>query len=138
MVINNFDQIGGYLLPRTKEGFYLCQIIKRGKDFIGVADKTCAVKDNGLIATYYLKDTQDLERHRDIIKLLCDENGARAYVNVSFKTNETFQALMLQEIANKTLDKQFISPRNVSNSIAGKVYDKEYVWWLVDVDDKNP
>ena len=66
--------------------------------------------------------------------LLCEHYGARAYINVSPKSFEKLQKLMLVKLASLVCEGNIQNPRKTLNSTAGALTSKNPVW-IVDVDD---
>ena len=80
MEVDNFAIIKKELSFANKDEFYFLQILQRNKD--GHKDVNGRNK-NRLIKSYYIHSVEELEKHKEKIKELCVNNGARAYINLN-------------------------------------------------------
>lgn len=127
MIINNFKLIAP-LLPNESDVFCHLQIVCRAKDH-----KNEKVKD-GTVKTYFIRNEAQLDELMPEIIILCEHYGARAYINVSPKSFEMLQKLMLTKLASLVYECNIQNPRRTLNSAAGTLTSKNPVW-VVDVDD---
>ena len=128
MIINNLELITPLLPKNNPEVFCHMQIVCRAKDH-----KDEKVKE-GAIKTYFIRDEEHLRRIMPEVILLCEHYGARAYINVSPKSFERLQKLMLVKLSSLVCEGNIQNPRRTLNSTAGELTSKRPVW-IVDVDD---
>ena len=127
MEINNLELIAP-LMPRDSGYFCHMQIVCRAKDH-----KEEKVRE-GAVKTYFIKDEEHLRRVMPEVILLCEHYGARAYINVSHKSFERLQKLILTKIASLIYEGNVQNPRKTLNSAAGELTSKNPIW-IIDVDD---
>ena len=127
MLINNLELIAPLLPKDNPEVFCHMQIVCRAKDH-----KDKKVKE-GAIKTYFIKDEEHLRKVMPEVILLCEHYGARAYINVSPKSFEKVQKLMLVKLASLVCEGNIQNPMRTLNSAAGALISKNPVW-IVDVD----
>ena len=94
MVINNLELIAPLLPKDNQKVFCHMQIVCRAKDHKGEKVK------EGTIKTYFIKSEEQLRELMPEITLLCEHYGARAYINVSPKSFERLQKLMLVKLSS--------------------------------------
>ena len=82
MTVNNFDLIRTLLKFEDKDDFYFLQIIQRKKDGNIVPSANSGYRT---IKTYYIRSIEDFERRRPAIIQLCEQNHARAYINLNVR-----------------------------------------------------
>ena len=127
MIINNLELIAPLLPKNNPEVFCHMQIVCRAKDH-----KDEKVKE-GAIKTYFIKNEEHLRKIMPEVILLCEHYGARAYINVSPKSYEKLQKLMLVKLASLVCEGNIQNPRKTLNSAAGALTSRNPVW-IVDVD----
>ena len=128
MLINNLELIAPLLPKNNPEVFCHMQIVCRAKDH-----KDEKVRE-GAIKTYFIRDDKHLRKIMPEVILLCEHYGARAYINVSPKSIEKLQKLMLVKLASLVCEGNVQNPRKTLNSAAGALTSKSPVW-IIDVDD---
>lgn len=107
--------------------FMHCQIVCRAKDH-----KDKKVKE-GAINYYLIKSREHLERLMPEIILLCEDYGARAYINVAGKDFDVLQKTMMATLAKDICEGVTRDLSRVLNSEAGKIKSRS-IRWVVDVD----
>ena len=127
MVINNLELIAPLLPKDNQKVFCHMQIVCRAKDHKGEKVK------EGTIKTYFIKSEEQLRELMPEITLLCEHYGARAYINISPKSFEKLQKLMLIRLTSLVCEDNIQNPRKTLNSAAGALISKNPVW-IVDVD----
>ena len=127
MLINNLELIAPLVSSYNPELFYHMQIVCRAKDH-----KDEKVKE-GAIKTYFIRDEKHLRKIMPEVILLCEHYGARAYINISPKSFEKLQKLMLVKLASLVCEGNIQNPRKTLNSTAGALTSKNSVW-IVDID----
>ena len=128
MVINNLELIALLLPKDDPKVFCHMQIVCRAKDHKDEKVKEEAIK------TYFIRDEEHLRKVMPEVILLCEHYGARAYINVSPKSFERLQKLMLVKLVSLVCEGNIQNPRKTLNSAAGALTSKNPVW-IVDVDD---
>lgn len=128
MLINNLELIAPLLPKDNPKVFCHMQIVCRAKDHKDEGVKEEAIK------TYFIKNEEHLRKIMPEVILLCEHYGARAYINVSPKSFEKLQKLMLVKLASLVCEGNIQNPRKTLNSTAGALTSKRPVW-IVDVDD---
>lgn len=127
MLINNLELIAPLLPKDNPEVLCHMQIVCRAKDH-----KDEKVKER-TIKTYFIKDEEHLRKVMPEVILLCEHYGARSYINVSPKSFEKLQKLMLVKLASLICEGNIQNPRKTLNSAAGALTSRNPVW-IVDVD----
>ena len=130
MVINNLELIALLLPKDNQKVFCHMQIVCRAKDHKGEKVK------EGTIKTYFIKSEEQLRELMPEITLLCEHYGARAYINVSPKSFERLQKLMLVKLSSLVCEGNIQNPRKTLNSVAGTLTSKNPVW-IIDIDDMS-
>ena len=130
MIINNLELIAPLLPKNNPEVFCHMQIVCRAKDH-----KDKKVRE-GAIKTYFIRDEEHLRKIMPEVILLCEHYGARAYINVSPKSIEKLQKLMLVKLASLVCEGNVQNPRKTLNSAAGALTSKSPVW-IIDIDDTS-
>lgn len=82
MIIDNFWLIKTLLDFKDKDDFYFLQIIQRKKDGNDVPSANNGYRT---IKTYYIRSLEDFEKRKDAIIQLCEQNNARAYINLNVR-----------------------------------------------------
>ena len=82
MVVDNFDIIRRLLKFDDKDDFYFLQIIQRKKDGNQVPSANNGYRT---IKTYYIRSIEDFDRRKAAIIQLCEQNNARAYINLNVR-----------------------------------------------------
>lgn len=82
MIVDNFTLIENLLKFEDKDDFYFCQIIQRKKDGNDVPSANNGYRT---IKTYYLRSLEDFHRRKPAIMMLCEQNNARAYINLNVR-----------------------------------------------------
>lgn len=82
MIVDNFELIKTLLKFEDKDDFYFCQIIQRKKDGNDVPSANNGYRT---IKSYYIRSFEDYERRIPAIIQLCEQNNARAYINLNVR-----------------------------------------------------
>lgn len=134
-VVDNFAQIKSLLTFEDKDDFYFCQIIQRKKDGNDVPSSNNGYRT---IRTYYIKSGKDLDRLKPHIVQLCEQNKARAYINLNVRNAREVLLAAIQYYAQLIAEGRAI--QGLSGSIdhccgvTPKMGKKRK--WIVDVDTK--
>ena len=122
---NNFEQISNLIKPQDQHHFYFCQIIKRKKD----GNK---IKDSEIIKSYYFHNSEELYKKQSEIIQLCQDNNARAYINLNIRNRKEVLSECIHEYVDMLVDKIPFN-LNVFDSCCGKCGKNET--FLIDVDE---
>lgn len=136
MTTDNFEQIRDMLTFTDKDDFYFLQIIQRKKD-------GCDVKsaNNGYrtIKTYYIRSREDFDRRRDAIIQLCEQNNARAYINLNVRSAREVALTAAKAYIDLVREDRCEQGHRVYDHACGvtpKMGVKKK--WIVDIDDLTP
>lgn len=137
--IDNFGIVGDKILRFCEEGgeFYLVLVLKRRKDTKGKMAEGVN-EDNRLIKHYFVYDKEYLEKKKESIKYLCEQNNARAYILPQRRDCR----LALWALHDKISDTLKCGSMNVHfdhlirSCVAGmhETPDKTYKRWVIDID----
>jgi hypothetical protein len=132
MTVNNFDTIRDFILKNQKaDHFYFLQIIKRRKENEDMPAGQRVLK------SYYINDVEYLDRKKEDILKLCEDNNARAYINLNIRSYEKVSIQMIKYLADAVYGKQFENCKNAFEKIAGRNNADEDKKWILDVDMKD-
>lgn len=138
--IDNFLLVRDNLLRFEREGeFYLVLILRRRKDIKGIPAEGVN-EDNRLIKHYFIYDREYLDRKRDAIVALCDQNNARAYILPQRRSHD----VVMWALHNKTGEILRSGARNthfdhlIRSCVAGTHETppdcKHHKRWVIDID----
>lgn len=136
--IDNFDVVGNDILRFDGEGeFYMVLILKRRKDTKGKMAEGVN-EDNRLIKHYFVYDKDYLEKKKESIKTLCEQNNARAYILPQRRSCR----LVLWGLHDKVSETLKSGSMNVHfdhlirTSVAGlhETAEKWHKRWVIDID----
>ena len=137
-MIDNFDLVERDVLQFSGEGiFYMILILKRRKDSKGKMAEGVN-EDNRLIKHFFVYDREYLEKKRQAIINLCDQNDARAYILPQRRCCR--QVLWaLHDAVSDTLKRGSMNTHFdhlIRSSVAGchEVADKSHKRWVIDID----
>ena len=129
-MIDNFEQIIGYLNFDSSDSFYYCSIIKRRKENPNL--KT----NNYMVKSYVITSIDYLENKKGEIITLCRLHNARAYINLNKRSFELCAHMSLKKLTNILLSKSYVSATRVFDSVALKYSSDKEKKWLIDIDDQ--
>ena len=135
--VDNFDLIKSLLKFNDKGDFYFLQIILRKKD--GFNDPG-ANRNNGYrtVKSYYIKSVAEFDNKRKEITQLCNQNHARAYINLNVRNMRNVLFSMSREIPSLLEDEQYDKGFRVLEHCCGITPKKGIKkTWIVDVDTKD-
>lgn len=121
---DNFEQISDLIQPQDQYHFYFCQIIKRKKD-------GNRVKDSEIIKSYYFHNSEELYKKQSEIIQLCQDNNARAYINLNVRNRNEILVKCIQIYSNMLIDKCSFHT-NIFDSCCGECGDNST--FLIDID----
>lgn len=124
MIINNFKQIQSLLIFDDKrDWFYHLQILLRKKDM----PEAARGRNNNArcIKTYYITSVDYLIEKEDEIIKLCENFGARAYINLNAKSFEKVAFEFNKQLADRLQYKQFEHCYRLYETVVGGGYDED-------------
>ena len=132
-IIDNFKLLRKYLIPafpdeKDTNDFWVVQIIKRRKDNPELP------RGEKMIDTLYIHDRQEWDEIRPKIIEICEENNARAYINVNRRNYKTISLQMLKRIATDVADGSYKNCANAFNKSVGQHHSELFKNWVVDID----
>ena len=139
-IIDNFDLIKKQLVFDGQNKYYFIQVVKRSKD------NPDMVSYMRIIRSFYIFNEEDYEHYRPVIKKLCKDNNARAYID--------FNRLDIDDVKNKAkdiLDKYCGYGHKLNNkkwfkklqycfddaSVIVSTSNKDNEYFIVDIDEHN-
>lgn len=129
-MIDNFDKILELLEFKDSGDFYFTQIIKRKKDNPEIVQSERVIK-----SYYFYSKDEILLRKGEIIKL-CDDENARAYINLNRRNDERIALEMLRELATRISQHNY-RVLNLYDSCCGKYSSETSKRWFIDFDSKD-
>lgn len=129
-IIKDFiqSQWGGQFNDFT-DAFYAVEIIGRKKDGASV--------DTRKFKTYFIKNTEDIDKYEAEIKAICDALQMRAYISVNSKSWRQVTLNTMAEYADRIAHGNFDKPQSVFESCTGKFVDRSSQLWIIDVDKED-
>lgn len=136
MNVNNFDLIKTLLKFEDKDDFYFLQIIQRKKD-----GNIVPAANNGYrtIKTFYIRSIEDFDRRKESIIQLCEQNNARAYINLNVRSAKEVALEAAKAYIDLVREDRCHQGHRVYDHACGvtpKMGVKKK--WIVDVDDLTP
>lgn len=137
MPIDNFDIIHDRLLGFDKPGdFYFVIVLKRRKDFRAIDGGVN--EDNRAIKHYFVYGKDYFRKKEPIIKSLCLDNGARAYI----LPQRRFCPIVMRKLASKSIemiDNSNVHFDHLIRSVVAGCHNvdpsrKNLKRWVVDID----
>ena len=125
---DTFPENNSSVMP---DKYYVVELIRRGKD-----NPTTKAADYHF-KNYYIYSMQDLDKHTDEIKKLCDTFNLRAYASVNYKSMTQVAHEALAEGARRLAAGDCKKFYNIFESCSGKFRDNKNKLWVIDVDTKN-
>ena len=141
MPIDNFKLVEDSLLRFDNEGeFYMALVLKRRKDTKGRMAEGVN-EDNRLIKHYFIYDKDYLEKKKESIKVLCEQNNARAYLLPQRRSC----GLVLWSLHDKVSETLKCGSMNVHfdhlirSCVAGlhETSEKWHKRWVIDIDEDD-
>lgn len=128
-MINNFETILNIIAQKnvTEDNFFFLQIIKRRKENPEMTSNniTCDV--------LYIKDAEHLAKKEDRIIKRCNDENARAYINLNMRSKRKVALQTMKNIAECIANDNY----NVANayaSAAGSTHQDPNKTWVIDID----
>lgn len=136
MTVDNFDIIRGLLKFDDKDDFYFLQIIQRKKDGNQVPSANNGYRT---IKTYYIRSLEDFDRRKEAIIQLCEQNNARAYINLNVRNAREVALTAAKAYIDLVREDRCSQGHRIYDHVCGvtpKMGVKKK--WIVDVDDLSP
>lgn len=132
---DNFDLIKSLLKFDDKDDFYFLQIIQRKKDG---NDVPAANNGYRTVRPYYIKSVADFEQRRKAIVQLCNQNRARAYINLNVRNMKYILLSIIKEAATLIEEDRCNQGFRILEHCCGITPKKGIKkTWIVDVDTKD-
>lgn len=131
-IVDNFLEIENYLSFNNKDEFYVIQILQRKKD----GNQGLHIRQGyRLLKTYCIYSIKELEDLRERIINLCNDNNARAYINMNVRNAKEVALECIQRYATLVADDNARMGGNVYEKACGSLKARGYkAKWVVDVD----
>ena len=133
VTVDNFDIIRGLLKFDDKDDFYFLQIIQRKKDGNQVPSANNGYRT---IKTYYIRSIEDFDRRKPAIIQLCEQNNARAYINLNVRNAKEVALAAAKAYIDLVREDRCEQGHRVYDHACGvtpKMGVKKK--WIVDIDD---
>lgn len=136
MIVDNFDIIRGLLKFDDKDDFYFLQIIQRKKDGNQVPSANNGYRT---IKIYYIRSIEDFDRRKPAIIQLCEQNHARAYINLNVRNAKEVALTAAKAYIDLVREDRCEQGHRVYDHACG-VTPKTGIKkkWIVDIDDLTP
>lgn len=129
MKLNNYNNIIEYLPEVTNGNFLFLQIVRRQKD---VKDKK--VKESSLYSKLIYNQKQ-LEEIMPIVIAICESMQARAYINLTPKSNEVLRKNLAKQFVEEVCENNSTFPTRTFNKVVGSLEGKRNErYWMLDID----
>lgn len=140
-MVNNFEQIRGMLDFRSRDHFYLLQILQRKKDHkIGKVNGTN--NNSRLIKAYQVRSLEYFDFIKPEIIELCKLFNARAGFNLNRRSYEKMSLQLLRKVADQIMNKSFDKAHAAYNTVCGAYNHESDKSWIIDLDaidiERNP
>lgn len=133
-IVDNFDEIRACLRFNNKNEFYFLQIIQRKKD-----GNTGLRVRNGyrLIRSYYIYSLEEFDNLRERIITLCENNNARAYINLNVRNAQEVAMECIKKYADLVANNNAFMGNSIWDSCCGSTRARGYKARLI-IDVDNP
>ena len=130
MTINNINRIRDFL-TFEEDIFYFLQILKRRKEN---PDMETGVK---VIKSFFIDSIEYFDRKVAEIIQLCEDNNARAYINLNKRSYQKATVDMIKYLADSISNGQYRNCKFAFEKIAGQNRADKEKKWILDVDVKS-
>lgn len=135
MKVDNFNLIRSLLRFEDKDDFYFCQIIQRKKDGNEVPSANNGYRT---IKSYYIRSVDDFDRRIPAIIQLCEQNNARAYINLNVRNAKQVAMQCSKAYIDLVLEDRANQGHRVYDHCCGITPKRgASKTWIVDVDTKD-
>jgi hypothetical protein len=129
MKLNNYNSIIEYLPEVTNGNFLFLQIVRRQKDV-----KNKKVKESSLYSKLIYNQKQ-LEEIMPMVIAICESMQARAYINLTLKSNEMLRKNLAKQFVEEVCENNSTFPARTFNKVVGSLEGKRNErYWILDID----
>lgn len=129
-MIDNFDLINSLLRFPDDDTIYHLQIIRRGKDHPNLPSA------NRTIKSYFVSSKDYLLKRKDEIIMLCEQFGARAYINLNPKSVSQATFNVISYLAMRAAEGDFKAIHRAWDTVVGSLKpNRKEARWIVDIDE---
>lgn len=107
--------------------FYFIQIYKRRKDNPDME------RDMVVLENYCISTLDEMEKSFPLIKKICDDNNARAYIRLNRRSYKRVALNMMVRLA-KMIESEQYNAKNIYWSVSGEYHSEENKTWILDID----
>lgn len=127
-MVDNFELLSNIIDSEIEENtFYICDLIYRSKDGSDLYRKE-------KICTYYIDRKGLLNELKSEIVRICNDTGARAYLNLSPSLNDVVMKKILLLSSERVCCGDFKKPWRIIDKAIGRSRNKYNKKYLIDVD----
>jgi bisphosphoglycerate-dependent phosphoglycerate mutase len=126
--MDNIKLIKPLLEFETEDDFYFLQIIQRKKENKLLSSNSRTIKN------YYIHSIEQLEKHYEEIKTLCNIFNARAAIRLNKRSFEKTAFKTIQNIANTMSNKEYNHCKNSYDRACGNGHNDKTKKWILDID----
>jgi len=127
-MIDNFDQILGFMEFDTEDQFYYLQLIKRKKENEDIGSNSKVIKN------YYIKSKEQLISKKKEIIDICTLTNSRAMIRLNRRSFKRVGLKALENIVNSISCEQYEFIKNSYDRACGLVNSEKNKTWIVDID----
>lgn len=127
-MINNFEQIRGFLDFSNPDTYYFIQILKRRKDNPDMD------KDMSVIDDIFIYSVEQFDRMEDKIIKTCISHNARAYFRVNKRSMKKTALQMLKRVTDLIISENYKAVKSAFSSVSGEFHADDDKKWIVDID----
>ena len=134
-LIDNFNEVEKLLDFSSPDEFYFLEIIRRRKDFSTPNED---ILGQQVLATYCVKNLEQLQRLKNEIITLCEFHHARAYINLNPKSMKKTGILMMNKLLKMVENDDFHKINACFASAAGECNGiKDRKRFVIDIDSSD-
>ena len=130
-MINNFDLIKSLLQFEDVNSFYFLQILKRKKDNPDMK------KDVSVIDNFFIYSLEDIDKLKDRIINICNQNNARACIRMNVRDAEKIALQTLRITTDYIINKDYKGIKSAYLNACGQYSSDKNKKWIIDIDTKD-
>lgn len=130
-MIDNYAQMRSLLKFENKGDFYFLQILKRRKDNPEMD------RDMVVIKNFYIDGLTQFDNLEPIVKDICKDNNARAYLRLNRRNFERVAVRTLRNIAELMETHNYANIKSAYDHACGDQCSEKPKTWIIDVDTKD-
>jgi hypothetical protein len=127
-MVDNFDQILGFMEFETEDQFYYLQLIKRKKENEDLGSNSKVIKN------YYIKSKEQLVSKKQEITDICISTNSKAMIRLNRRSFKRVGLKALENIVNSISCEQYQFITNSYDRACGLVNSEKNKTWIVDID----